>query len=383
MRLIDVDVYQLAEKLKNRKAVCFGAGGELKNFVNKYKQNKLEKRIICVLDNDKEKQKSNISINDYYLKVMSIHDFCADYPKEEFLMLITCTDIVSVYEQLEKYDAFIDTEVCSTRYIMSTTRETDEQHRTYPESFRLSDMPMIPKVIHYCWFGGKPIPEKNLLWMESWKKYCPDYEIVRWDESNYDVSQNKYMYQAYKAGKLGFVPDYARLDIVYKYGGIYLDTDVELISTMDELVYQPAFAGVDGSWRVSLGLGFGAVKGSPIMGELREQYSELTFYDEYGDLNMIAAPALQEKIFMQKGYQKNGEYQIVDGMTIYPEKILSAKCNTTGRILPTSRTVAIHHFDGSWVDEEKRIKIKKIQSLFQKETGDNDGERCRENDSEI
>ena len=371
MKLIDLDVYQLAEKLKTKKAVCFGAGGELKNFVNRFSHFHFEKRIICVLDNDADKQKSDICINDCCLKIMSIYDLCVSYPKEEFLILITCTDIASIYEQLQGYDVFNDIEVCSTRYIMSTTRETDEQHRIYPDSFRRSDKPMIPKVIHYCWFGGKLIPEKNLLWMESWKKYCPDYEIVRWDESNYDVSQNKYMYQAYKAGKLGFVPDYARLDIIYKYGGIYLDTDVELISAMDELLYQPAFAGVDGSWRVSLGLGFGAGKENSIVGELREQYSQLNFYDEYGALNMIAAPAVQEKKFQQKGYKKNGEYQIIEGMTIYPEKILSAKCNTTGRIMPTSRTVAIHHFDGSWVDEEKRVKARKIRSLFQKEATDN------------
>ena len=94
---------------------------------------------------------------------------------------------------------------------------------------------MIPKKIHYCWFGGNPMPEKDKKCIESWKRYCPDYEIIRWDESNYDVSKNRYMKEAYEEKKWGFVPDYARLDIIYNEGGIYLDTDVELVKNLDDL----------------------------------------------------------------------------------------------------------------------------------------------------
>ena len=103
---------------------------------------------------------------------------------------------------------------------------------------------MIPKKIHYCWFGGNPLPELAIRCIESWKKYCPDYEIIRWDESNYDVTKNKYMYQAYENKRWGFVPDYARLDIIYNYGGIYLDTDVELLNSLDDLLDQKCFLGI-------------------------------------------------------------------------------------------------------------------------------------------
>ena len=364
---------------ETKKGIILYGAGVIGQVVAPYwlRQHGIEDRVICYVDVDPYKQGQTICLESIQAPIRSLS--VLDEEQDRYILLVTVSAFEPVVQTLERILGVKTAEV----YFLPIMLLDHAHAGTGGEIIKSSDIQLIPERIHYCWFSGNPIPERLQKCIDSWKYFCPGYEIIRWDESNYDVSQNKYMYQAYKAGKLGFVPDYARLDIVYKYGGIYLDTDVELISTMDELVYQPAFAGVDGSWRVSLGLGFGAVKGSPIMGELREQYSELTFYDEYGDLNMIAAPALQEKIFMQKGYQKNGEYQIVDGMTIYPEKILSAKCNTTGRILPTSRTVAIHHFDGSWVDEEKRIKIKKIQSLFQKETGDNDGERCRENDSEI
>ena len=118
---------------------------------------------------------------------------------------------------------------------------------------------MIPKKIHYCWFGSGELPDKDKKNIENWKKLCPDYEIIRWDESNYDYKKNKYMKQAYKSKKWGFVPDYARLDILYHHGGIYLDTDVELVRNLDILRYQRAFCGVEKWGNINLGGCSGAV----------------------------------------------------------------------------------------------------------------------------
>ncbi|RKW32245.1 MAG: glycosyl transferase, partial [Lachnoanaerobaculum sp.] len=105
---------------------------------------------------------------------------------------------------------------------------------------------MIPKVIHYCWFGGKPLPKIARKCIQSWKRFCPDYEIVEWNEKNYDIHKNSYMEEAYLQKKWGFVPDFARLDIIYQNGGIYLDTDVELIRPLDELLYHRAYMGFEG-----------------------------------------------------------------------------------------------------------------------------------------
>ena len=120
----------------------------------------------------------------------------------------------------------------------------------------------IPKIIHYCWVGGSPKPQSVLYCIESWKRNCPDYEIREWNETNYDFTKNKYMQQAYEAQKWGFVPDYARLDIIYEYGGIYLDTDVEMVRNFDELLSRSSFFGFEdtgeGSFFVACGLGFGA-----------------------------------------------------------------------------------------------------------------------------
>ena len=124
--------------------------------------------------------------------------------------------------------------------------------------------------------------------MNSWKKYCPDYEIIEWNESNYDVTKNQYMYDAYKSEKWGFVPDYARLDIIYQYGGIYLDVDVELVQSLDELRYQDGFVGFEDQTEVNFGSGFGAAKGSRIIRELRDEYDRRKFVNEDGSLNLLS-----------------------------------------------------------------------------------------------
>ena len=123
----------------------------------------------------------------------------------------------------------------------------------------------IPKIIHYCWFGGGPISAESQKCMESWKKYCPDYKISEWNDQNFDISTNRYAQQAYEANKYAFVSDYVRLAVLYEYGGIYLDTDVELVRPLDELLELPGFMGFQTNNEVATGLGFGARKGNSVV----------------------------------------------------------------------------------------------------------------------
>lgn len=131
---------------------------------------------------------------------------------------------------------------------------------------------MIPKKIHYCWFGKNPLPNEVKKCIESWKLFCPDYEIIEWNEENYDVFKIDYMAEAYKAEKYAFVSDYARLDIIYNNGGIYLDTDVELIRPLDDLLHHSCYLGMELPGRVATGLGFGAVKGNNFLYENMKYY---------------------------------------------------------------------------------------------------------------
>lgn len=249
-------------------------------------------------------------------------------------------------------------------FVRGKTNETDEKKRVYPTDLRIYEKSVIPKVIHYCWFGGKQIPEQNRRWMDSWKKYCPDYEIVEWNENNYDVSKNEYMYKAYQEKKWAFVSDYVELDVIYQYGGIYLDTDVEVIKNLDELLYQDAFFGIDGSRNISLGLGFGAVAGYLLIKKLMDEYDFRSFCLSDGSLNLIAAPTLQFSFFRKLGYVNNGEYQRIENFSVYPEKVLSGKSNYTGVIKPTKNTFMIHHYDGSWAADERKIQVRKMHELY-------------------
>ena len=247
MKLINLDIYQLDEKLKYQKLVCFGAGRMLENFTERFGENEFAKKIELIIDNDKEKQNTAKVLCNQSINIISIEKFCSNYQVKDYIILIMTDDAVAVFEQLHQIEQLKDVECCVAAFVRGKTNEIDEKNRYYPANLRVYDKPVIPKVIHYCWFGGGKIPEQNKIWMSSWKKYCPDYEIIEWNESNYGISKNQYMKEAYENKKWGFVPDYARLDIIYQYGGIYLDTDVEIIKNLDELLYQDAFVGIDGS----------------------------------------------------------------------------------------------------------------------------------------
>lgn len=369
MKLINIDIYQLNEKLKNKKLVCFGAGRMLQSFTDSFGQVEFAKKILFIMDNDKKKQNISIKLYGQSIDIISVEKFCLDYYVEDYIIMIMVGDAVSVFEQLQQIEQLRDVECCIAVFVRGKTNEVDERNRHYPANLRVYDQPMIPKVIHYCWFGGKEIPEHNKEWMSSWRKYCPDYEFIEWNESNYDISKNKYMYEAYQAKKWAFVSDYVELDVIYQYGGIYLDVDVEIIRNLDELLYQDAFVGVDGSRNISLGLGFGAAPKFQLIKGLLDEYNNRSLYSTDGTINTTAAPTLQIPFFQKLGYVNNGEYQKIGKLSVYPEKVLSGKCNYTGMINPTKDTFLIHHYDGSWTADERKKRIKKMHELY-KEIGD-------------
>lgn len=156
----------------------------------------------------------------------------------------------------------------------------------------------IPKIIHYCWFGGGPISAESQKCMESWKKYCPDYKIMAWNEQNFDISTNRYAQQAYEAKKYAFVSDYVRLAVLYEYGGIYLDTDVELVRPLDELLELPGFMGFQTNNEVATGLGFGARKGNSVVQALLRDYDALDFLqpEASGNAQDLLHPPLCRKL---------------------------------------------------------------------------------------
>ena len=224
-------------------------------------------------------------------------------------------------------------------------------------------MSKIPKVIHYCWFGGNPIPETDKAYIESWKKLCPDFTIMEWNESNYDVTKNRYMKEAYEAKKWGFVPDYARLDIIYEHGGIYLDTDIEIVRSLDPLLEEECFMGFedDGGDFVALGLGFGAVKGNEHIRKMRDVYEDVSFINEDGTLNTLPSPSYTTDYLETVGLEHVNKFQKIDNVTIYPKDYFCPKDYHTGKLTLTENTYTIHQYHASWyTDEMKRAYNRKL-----------------------
>ena len=218
----------------------------------------------------------------------------------------------------------------------------------------------IPKIIHYCWLGGNPKPDSVLRCIDSWRKYCPDYEIREWNESNLDISMNEYTRQAYEAKAWGFVPDYLRLWIVYTHGGIYLDTDVQIIRSFDPLLKEKGFAGFEDDEHIALGLGFGAEAENPMIAKQMAVYDGLRFRNEDGSYNRTPSPQYSTELMKQLGlHPNNGSVQYIDGFACYPPEYFCPKSFQTGMMKLTKNTFSIHQFDASWYSEEEQAQKKK------------------------
>lgn len=220
---------------------------------------------------------------------------------------------------------------------------------------------MIPKKIHYCWFGGNPLPEDAQKYLESWKKFCPDYEIIRWDEKSFDVNHLPYVQEAFKAKKWAFITDYVRLYALYNYGGIYMDTDVEVLKSLDSFLELKAFSGFENEENIPTGI-MAAEKGLPIIKELMDYYNDIHFINEDGTLNLKTNVEIITEHFQKKGFVGNNQKQVIDDFTIFPKDYFCPKDYKTLKIEITSNTCTIHHFASSWISQKSKWKkiIKKI-----------------------
>ncbi len=222
---------------------------------------------------------------------------------------------------------------------------------------------MIPHTIHYCWFGRNPKPKLAKKCIKSWKKYCKNYQIIEWNEDNFDISSCPlYVREAYEAKKWAFVTDYVRLKIVYDHGGIYFDTDVELLKKIDALLEHQAWFGFQGGKLVATGLGFGAIKGHSILAEIMEQYNNLPFILSDGGYDLTPCPTRNTLVFINKGLQQDDSMQLLENDTlILPTVYLCPIDCKTGQYTKSYDTISIHHFSASWFSQEEKEKQLKLQ----------------------
>ena len=213
---------------------------------------------------------------------------------------------------------------------------------------------MIPKIIHYCWFGGKPLPQEVKECMTSWKTFCPDYQIQEWNESNFDLRACPYVEQAYEAGMWAFVSDFARIKILFEVGGIYMDTDVELLKSIDPLLVNKAFMGFEAGLGVNSGLIAGSLPKLPIMEELINDYCRLEFVTNTGEYNLTTCVEYQTALLEKRGLLRENKIQVISDITIYTTEYFSPMSHVTGIIDITDKTYSIHKYEGTWAPQTGR-----------------------------
>ena len=232
---------------------------------------------------------------------------------------------------------------------------------------------MIPKIIHYCWFGRGPLPELAQKCIASWKKYLPDYEIKEWNEDNFDVNIIPYTAEAYQAKKYAFVSDYARFWVLYKYGGIYFDTDVEVIRPIDDIISKGNFMGFETDPKPQLkadaseasinpGLGMGVAPGLGIIKKMLDFYEGRHFEFIPGGIGQLTIVHIATEVLLKAGLEQQHGIQQVNDIWIYPAEYFCPINLKTGRIHVKPNTRTIHHYAGTWQDKHFSFKewIKKV-----------------------
>lgn len=221
---------------------------------------------------------------------------------------------------------------------------------------------MIPKTIHYCWFGRNPKPELAEKCIKSWKKKCPDYEIIEWNEDNFDIASSPlYVRQAYEAKKWAFVTDYVRLWALTTYGGIYMDTDVQVLKSLDPFLKHQAFSGFEDETHIPTGI-MACEKGFPLFKEFLSFYDKADFYLPDGSINFQTNVTTITNTCVEKGLKQNNTLQTIDGFTLYPKDVFCPISYATETMHKTRRTVTIHWFAASWhTEDQKKQQIKRVK----------------------
>ncbi len=353
MVLKNCDMRSFSGACTGKKIACYGIGGEFLRIMNNYAEYAWVANIMWLVDGDVHKAGQRHRVGKRVLETVCLGDFLKQDLKDA-VIFITCTAFGEAVEQLNALRELDDVDCYLFHFMFGLSEGRDIR-------IRWSDTMRIPPVIHYCWFGNEPLPDRYKEFVKSWRKYCPDYEIIEWNESNCDIGETDYTREAYKSCKYGFVPDYFRLKIIYENGGIYLDTDIELIKNLDDLRFNDGYCGLEFPGEINLGLGFGAVKGSPVIERLIQRYKKMHFIRKDGSLDETISPIYQTRDMMELGMGVGAGIQNVNGMTIYPIEVLSPQNIVTGITDITANSYSIHHYDGTWVTGNHLGRKKKRQ----------------------
>lgn len=351
VHIVKKNIKNAIEYLSDRVIIGFGCGIQGRRSAYYLKTWGLKDNVEAFIDNNISKIGKNIEYLGCEYSIIELDDAIRRIERykcegKQCVILVTSLSYNEIYKQIEEEYPNIEL------YCMSMDEIASEQFRisNYDEVVKEKSQIAIPKIIHYAWLGGEK-PDAIKANIEGWHKLCPDYEIIEWNEHNYDISKNEYMREAYERKMWGFVPDYMRLDIVYQMGGIYLDTDIELVKKPDDLLYQECFGCCDCTLTLNMGSGFGAIPHHPMIKKIRDYYDDIKFIKKDGTIDNTSCNSHQLVLLSKMGYRNDDSLQNIGGMNIYPMIFQGANSHTK-EYMANEKTYWIHYGNMSWFNKK-------------------------------
>ncbi len=359
-----MDINEYYEALKTKDIICYGSGKHFKNITYGFlrKSGLVENLKGFVGTSGKEA----VTIFDNSYDVFGKEDI-AKMDSNKTVILIAVTGYEEILSQLRSDAGLSGFEAVPSIFIESLYEDMLLLSVNKPPlNYRKHDRQMIPKIIHALWFSGDPMPELYLRCLESWKKYASDYEIKIWNLETYKPDHCLFFEQAIEHENWAFASDYARADLLRRYGGIYMDLDVEMLRPIDDLLYNDAYMSFESLDRIECGSVMGARPGHPIIQEICESYESRPYLKSDGTWDNSTCPVRYTKVIEKHGLKKDGGFQQVEDITVYPFEVLTCKSFDTGIIYKTELSYTVHHHNGSWIPDpahramsERYEKIKK------------------------
>lgn len=353
MKFINCSYENFIKSIGSRKVIQFGASAAWQYFAGLFPdiETELVSKTSLIVDNSEEKQGHSFQVLD---KMIDVKSPTVLLEQSNYVIIITAilAHHEAICEQLLGMDLGDDVE-CYSLYLMAfSTRDVDNSAVDKYFSNRNEDL--IPAKIHSFWFSGDEKPDLYKRCIESWHKYCPEFEIIEWNTQNYDVSKNIYMAEAFEKRKWAFVSDFARLDVIYTYGGVYLDMDVELVSPLGPYLRADSFFCRQDDGMLELGSGFGAQKGNKLIGEMLNSYKDRHYVMPDGSVDKTAQPELLNPVIQNNGIARCHDSEVIDDTLILSNEYITCY---SGDASVSNAKLGIHWHNGSWLSEKDRKNI--------------------------
>lgn len=347
-----MQISEYFEILKTKDIICWGSGKHFRNITCPFlfKSGLIENLRGFVGMADKE----TVEVFDHSYAMFKKEEL-AKMESNNTVILIAAAGYEEILIQLRSDERLSKFEAVPSIFLESLYEDILLlSAKKPPLNFHKNDRPVIPKIIHAIWFSGDPMPKLYLKCLESWKKYAPDYEIKIWNMETYKPDQCLFFEQAIEHGNWAFASDYARADLLFRYGGIYMDLDVEMLRSIDDLLYNDAYMSFESLDRIECGSGMGARPGHPVIWEICESYRNRPYLKVDGTWDNSTCPVRYTQVIEKHGLKKDGGFQMVGDITVYPFEVLTGKSFDTGIIYNTEYSYTLHHHNGSWIPDSAR-----------------------------